>query len=75
MKIHELAKGFAASKPSKMRDSDELLTLVGAIFHGDPEYWGNLLTEQHDKSPDQSRLARLRRLTQVQRSSHDQQHQ
>ncbi len=45
-KIHENADGFAASKPSHMRDSDALLTLVGgeleAIFHGDPEYWGKL---------------------------------
>ena len=34
-----------------MRDSDALLTLVGgeleAIYHGDPEYYGNLLTKQH----------------------------
>ena len=28
-KIHEYAVGFAASKPSQMRDSDALLTLVG----------------------------------------------
>jgi hypothetical protein len=30
------------SKPSEMRDSDALLTLDGAIFHGDPEYWLNM---------------------------------
>ncbi len=40
-KIHENAEGLAAFKPSQMRDSDALLTLVGgepeAIFHGDPE--------------------------------------
>ncbi len=51
-----------------MRDSDALLTLVGgeleAIYHGDPEYYGNLLTKQHGKVPVLSRLAR--RLTQVQ---------
>jgi hypothetical protein len=47
-----------------MRDSDALLTLVGAIFHGDPEYWGKLYTAHHGKGPVQSRLAR--RLTQVQ---------
>ncbi len=54
-KIHENAEGFAASKPSQMRDSDALLTLVGgeleAIYHGDPEYWENLLTKQHGKGP------------------------
>ncbi len=54
-KIHENAEGFAASKPSQMRDSDALLTLVGgeleAIYHGDPENWENLLTKQHGKGP------------------------
>ncbi len=54
--------GFAASKPSQMRDSDALLALVGgeleAIYHDDPEYWGNLFTKQHGKCPLQSRLAR-----------------
>ncbi len=78
-KSHENAEGFVASKPSQMRDSDALLTLVvgelEAIFHGDPEHWGNLLTEQHGKlgpgkGPVQSKLAR--RLTQVQQSSHSQ---
>jgi hypothetical protein len=73
-KIHENAEGLAASKPCQMRDSDALLTLVGgeleAIYHGDPEYYGNLLTKQHGKDPVQRRLAR--RLTQVQRVSHSQ---
>ncbi len=33
----------------KMRDIDALLTLVGEIIHGDPDFLGMFLTKQHDK--------------------------
>ena len=69
-KVGENAEGSAASKANLMRDSDALLTLVGSIFHGDHEYWGILLTTQHNKVPFQSRSTRY--LTQVLPSAHDQ---
>ena len=47
MKVGESADRFAASKVSIMIDSDASLTLVGEIFHGDSEYWRNLLIKHH----------------------------
>ncbi len=59
-KVRHNADGSASSKVGIIRDSGALLSLVGVMFHVDPEYWGILLTEQHDTGPVKSRsLARI----------------
>jgi hypothetical protein len=69
IKVGENAEGSAASKADLFRDSYALLILVGSLIHIDHEYWGILLTKQHDKDPVPSRFTRY--FTQELPSSHD----
>ena len=69
IKVGENAEGSAASKADLFRDSYALLTLVGSLIHIDHEYWGILLTKQHDKGLVPSRFTRY--FTQELPSSHD----
>ena len=69
-KVEENAEGSGSFKAYLMRYSDAVLAFAGTIIHGDHEYWGFLVTKQHEKVPVQSRCTRY--LTKVLPSAHDQ---
>jgi hypothetical protein len=58
MKARIFSDGPAAPKVDLIRDFDALLTLVAEIIHVDHEYWGILLTKEHDIGPVRYRFTR-----------------